>query len=106
METVDRGYHVHMAVWEAAVGQILPCLQEGGNIYDVQSMIPTLLPLLRIMTRPLIMPHSMKVFSVKTFVNYPETVKVFSRKRFPLYGIRTLFYSIVNAMLPWKDVVS
>ena len=23
--TIDRGYHVHMAVWEAAVGKILPC---------------------------------------------------------------------------------
>ena len=32
--TVDRGYHVYVAVWEAAVGQILPCKREGGNIHD------------------------------------------------------------------------
>ena len=32
--TVDRGYHVYMAVWEAAVGQILPCKREGGNFHD------------------------------------------------------------------------
>ena len=34
--TVDRGYmyHVYVAVWEAAVGQILPCKQEGRNIHD------------------------------------------------------------------------
>ena len=45
----------------------------------------------------------MKVFAVKTFMNYPETAKVakvFIHERFPLYGIKTLFYSIVNAMLP------
>ena len=35
--TVDRGYHVYMyvEVWQAAVGQILPCRQEGGNIHDL-----------------------------------------------------------------------
>ena len=32
--TVDRGYHVYVAVWEAVVGQILPCKREGGNIHD------------------------------------------------------------------------
>ena len=31
--TVDRGYHVTMAVWEAVVGLILPCNREGFNIY-------------------------------------------------------------------------
>ena len=35
VETVDRGYHVYLAVWGAAVAQILPCQQEGGNIYDL-----------------------------------------------------------------------
>ena len=34
VEVVDWGYHVYLAVWEAAVGQILPCQQEGGNIND------------------------------------------------------------------------
>ena len=32
--TVDRSYHVYVAVWEAAVGQILPCEREGGKIND------------------------------------------------------------------------
>ena len=32
--TVDQGYHVYLAVWGAAVGQILPCKREGGNIHD------------------------------------------------------------------------
>ena len=31
--TVDRGYHVYTAVWEVAIGQILSCEQEGGNIH-------------------------------------------------------------------------
>ena len=32
--TIDRGYHVYATVLEAAIGQILPCEQEGGNIYN------------------------------------------------------------------------
>ena len=42
VETMDQGYHVymHVAVCEAAVGQILPCLREGGNIYDVHDPYP------------------------------------------------------------------
>ena len=31
---LDRGYHVYMVVWKAAVGQILPCERKGGNIHD------------------------------------------------------------------------
>ena len=27
--------YMYVEVCEAAVGQILPCLREGGNIYDV-----------------------------------------------------------------------
>ena len=34
METIVRGYNVYGAVWEAPVGQILPCQREGGNIHD------------------------------------------------------------------------
>ena len=34
VETVVRGYHVYMAIWETAVGQILPCQHEVGNIHD------------------------------------------------------------------------
>ena len=33
VETVARGYHVYVAVWEAAVGQIVPWQREGGNIH-------------------------------------------------------------------------
>ena len=32
--TIDRGYDVYAAVWEASIGQILPCEQERGNIHD------------------------------------------------------------------------
>ena len=32
--TIDPGYHIYVAVWEAAVGQILLCKQEIGNIHD------------------------------------------------------------------------
>ena len=39
--TVDRGYHVYMfvAVWEAAVGQILPCKRKEGNIHDRYAVV-------------------------------------------------------------------
>ena len=29
-----RGYHVYRDVWEAAVGQTLPCQREAGNPHD------------------------------------------------------------------------
>ena len=34
VETIVRGYHVYRAVWEAAIGQVLPCKQERGNVHD------------------------------------------------------------------------
>ena len=36
VETIVRGYHVYLAVWEAVFGQVLPCQlqQERGNEYD------------------------------------------------------------------------
>ena len=36
--TVDRGYHVYVAVQEAPVGQILPCEREGGNTHNPSSI--------------------------------------------------------------------
>ena len=56
------------------------------------------------MTHPLIMmlPYSMKIFTVKTFVNCPETTKFmksFTRKRFLLYG-RPLFRKFNFGNLP------
>ena len=33
IETIIRGYHVYQVVWEAAVGQVLPCQQERGNVH-------------------------------------------------------------------------
>ena len=61
--TVDRGYHVYVAVWEAAFGQILPCKREGGNIHAIPSL-SSFMSLSRKMTRPLIItpPYSMKIF--------------------------------------------
>ena len=35
VETIVRGYHVYQVVWEAAVGQILPCQRERGNVHDL-----------------------------------------------------------------------
>jgi len=32
--SVYRGYHVYKDVWEAALGQLLPCQREPGNIHD------------------------------------------------------------------------
>ena len=36
LETYDQGYHIYVAIWEAAVGQVLLCQQarEWGNIDD------------------------------------------------------------------------
>jgi len=34
IHTSNRGYHVHKDVWEAALGQLLPCQREPGNIHD------------------------------------------------------------------------
>ena len=34
VETIVRSYHVYRAIWEAAVGQVLPCQQERGNAHD------------------------------------------------------------------------
>ena len=34
VETVVRGYRVYPAIWEAAVGQVLPCQKECGNVHN------------------------------------------------------------------------
>ena len=34
VETIVCGYHVYQVVWEAAVGQVLPCQRERGNVHD------------------------------------------------------------------------
>ena len=34
VETVVRGYHVYMGIWDAAIGETLECEQEGKNIHD------------------------------------------------------------------------
>ena len=31
--TIDRSYPVYVAVWKAAVGEMLPCKQKGGNTH-------------------------------------------------------------------------
>ena len=85
--TVDRGYHVYVAAWEAAVGQTLPCKREGGNIHN--SYVVAVVENNDTPTDNHTL-HSMKIFAVKTFANCPETTKftkVFTREKFPLYGI-------------------
>ena len=34
IHTSVRGYHVYKDVWEAALGQLLPCQRGPGNIHD------------------------------------------------------------------------
>ena len=34
VETIVHGYHVYQVIWEAAVGQVLPCQWERGNVHD------------------------------------------------------------------------
>ena len=34
LESIIQGYHVYKEVWEASIGQILPCRREAGNIHD------------------------------------------------------------------------
>lgn len=34
METIVRGYHVYRAVWEAVIGQVLPCQHERSNTHN------------------------------------------------------------------------
>ena len=34
IHTSVRGYHAYKDVWEAALGQLLPCQREPGNIHD------------------------------------------------------------------------
>ena len=41
VETIVRGYHVYRAVWEAAVGQVLPSQLERGNPYAVNVAVDT-----------------------------------------------------------------
>ena len=38
IHTSVRGYHVYKDVWEAAIGQRLPCQREPGNIRDPYAM--------------------------------------------------------------------
>jgi len=34
IHTSIRGYHVYTDVWEPALGQLLPCQREPGNVHD------------------------------------------------------------------------
>ena len=43
VETVVRGYHMYKEVWDAAIGQVLPCQQECGSEVLVHSTLPFLL---------------------------------------------------------------
>ena len=85
METVVRGYRVYGADWEAPVGQILPCQREGGNIHDPYAVA--------VVEEGVVVGHAPALnenFRVKTFANCPKTAKfakVFTRERFPLYGM-------------------
>ena len=34
LKSVVRGYHVYQTIWEAAIGEELPCKAESGNCSD------------------------------------------------------------------------
>ena len=34
VEMIVRGYHIYQVVWEAAVGQVLPCQWECDNVHN------------------------------------------------------------------------
>ena len=61
-----------MAVWEAALGEILPCHRVGGIIHD-----PCVLAIVENSDTPIDndAPYSLKNFAVKDFANCPETTK-------------------------------
>ena len=72
--TVDRGYHVYIAVWEAAVLQIATALRVRGKKYQWSLRC-----------------CCCRFFGVKTFANCPETAKlakVFTSKnsRYTVYN--------------------
>ena len=70
--TVDRGYYAYVAVWETAVGQILHCQREGGNIHG-----PYAVAVVENNDTPIDndAPLSMKIVGVQSFANRPETAK-------------------------------
>ena len=38
VESMVHGYHVYRDIWEAAVGETLPCQREAGNPYDTYAV--------------------------------------------------------------------
>ena len=34
VDTVVRGYHVYRAIWDGAIGEVLPCQRQQGNVHD------------------------------------------------------------------------
>lgn len=34
LETIVQGYHAYKELWEAAIGDALPCQRERGNMHD------------------------------------------------------------------------
>ena len=116
--TIYGGCQVYVAVWEAAVGQILPCQQEGDNIHDPRTVTVNTVAIgeNNDTLNDNNAPHSMKTFTVKTSVNCPNTAKfakVFTCKRFPLYGILVSCCKLIlnqkhspvsNSLIHWQCV--
>ena len=64
--TVDRGYHVYVAVWEATVGQVaLPVSVAVVENNDTPVNNDA--------------PYSMKIFAIKTFANYSFFLRKYLR---------------------------
>ena len=102
--TVDQGYHAYVAVWEADVGQILPCKREEGNIHDPYAV--AIVENNDTLIDNDAAPYSMTIFTFKTFANCFKTAKfakVFTCERLLLYGISQMQEAPVPPTPPLHD---
>ena len=91
VETIVHGYHVYRAVLEAAVGQVLPCQQERGNVHDPYAVnVAVDISSRHMLYATPTMHATPRKFAEKTFADgrkSTKSAKVFSLESFPLYGI-------------------
>jgi len=78
INTSVRGYHVYKDVWEAALGQLLPCHREPGNIHDSYAVAVVETGEDRLQFRG---------ENFHELASNPEIREGFLPRKFPLYGI-------------------
>ena len=65
VETVVRGYHMYKKVWDATIGQVLPCQKEHGKVHDPYAIT--------VLKRGVIVGHvPQAIFSVCYFTYFLE----------------------------------